>query len=178
MSFCNQPYSRMMYLPAFDLRNENFGIRWKQPIHDFKWKYFPRPQPFMQGIHRSPLNSPHKGQWRSFAVFFDLHLNKRLSKQSWARRFETPSRSLWRHRNDAYTIGKKLICYTMICSPIGFTYESHTTAFIDFILITNTQSTVKGKSRYIGIKDTPNSRDPAARCWQRGSSSFHRKNDG
>ena len=23
-----------------------------------------------------------------------------------------------------------------------------------------------------------NSRDPAARCWQRGSSSFHRKNDG
>ena len=23
----------------------------------------------------------------------------------------------------------------------------------------------------------PNSRDPAARCWQRGSSSFHRKND-
>ena len=27
-------------------------------------------------------------------------LNKRLSKQSWGWRFETPSRSLWRHCND------------------------------------------------------------------------------
>ena len=33
-------------------------------------------------------------------VFFYLHLNKRLSKQSWGWRFETPSRSLWRHCND------------------------------------------------------------------------------
>ena len=31
--------------------------------------------------------------------FFDLCLNKRLSKQSWGWWFETPSRSLWRHRN-------------------------------------------------------------------------------
>ena len=29
---------------------------------------------------------------RSFDVFFDLHLNKRLSKQSWGWWFETPSR--------------------------------------------------------------------------------------
>ena len=33
----------------------------------------------------------------SFDVFFDLRLNKRLSKQSWGWWFETPSRSLWRH---------------------------------------------------------------------------------
>ena len=38
---------------------------------------------------------------RSFDVFFDLHLNKRLSKQSWGWWFETPSRPLWRHCNDA-----------------------------------------------------------------------------
>ena len=37
---------------------------------------------------------------RSFYVFFDLHLNKRLSKQSWGRWFETPSRSLWRYCNE------------------------------------------------------------------------------
>ena len=37
---------------------------------------------------------------RSFDVFFDLCLNKRLSKQSWGWWFETPSRPLWRHRND------------------------------------------------------------------------------
>ena len=35
---------------------------------------------------------------RSFDVFFDLRLNKQLSKESWGWRFETPSRSLWRHR--------------------------------------------------------------------------------
>ena len=33
-------------------------------------------------------------------VFFDLRLNKRLSKQSWGWWFETVSRPLWRHRND------------------------------------------------------------------------------
>ena len=31
--------------------------------------------------------------------FFDLRLNKWLSKQSWGWWFETPSRSLWHHRN-------------------------------------------------------------------------------
>ena len=36
---------------------------------------------------------------RSFYVLFDLHLNKRLSKQSSRRWFETPSRSLWHHCN-------------------------------------------------------------------------------
>ena len=36
---------------------------------------------------------------RSFDVFFDLRPNKRVSKQSWGWKFETPSRSLWRHCN-------------------------------------------------------------------------------
>ena len=36
----------------------------------------------------------------SFDVFFDLGLNKRLSKQSWGWWFETPSWSLWHHCND------------------------------------------------------------------------------
>ena len=37
---------------------------------------------------------------RSFGVFFDLHLNKRLNKQSRRRWHETPSRSLWRPCNE------------------------------------------------------------------------------
>ena len=37
---------------------------------------------------------------RSFDVFFDLRLNKRLSKQSWGWWFETPLRSVWRHCNE------------------------------------------------------------------------------
>ena len=36
---------------------------------------------------------------RSFDVFFDLCLNKPLSKQAWGWSYETPSRSLWRHCN-------------------------------------------------------------------------------
>ena len=51
-------------------------------------------------------NSPVPGEFptqrpvtRSFDVYFDLRLNKRLSKQSWGWWFETQSRPLWRHRN-------------------------------------------------------------------------------
>ena len=51
-------------------------------------------------------NSPVSGEFpaqrpvtRSFDVFFDLRLNKRLSKQSWGWWFETLSRPIWRHRN-------------------------------------------------------------------------------
>ena len=36
---------------------------------------------------------------RSFDVFFDLRLNKRLSKQLWGWWLETPSCPLWRHCN-------------------------------------------------------------------------------
>ena len=33
--------------------------------HDvIKWKHLLRYWPFVRGIHRSPVNSPHKGQWR------------------------------------------------------------------------------------------------------------------
>ena len=72
------------------------------PMHDdvFKWKHFPRYWSFMRGIHRLPVNSPHKGQWcGALMFFFYLRLNKRLSKQSWGWWFETPSRSLWCHCN-------------------------------------------------------------------------------
>ena len=36
-----------------------------------KWKHFPRYWPFLRGIHRWPVNSPHKGQWR-WALMFCL----------------------------------------------------------------------------------------------------------
>ena len=39
--------------------------------HDdvIKWKHFPRYWPFVRGIHRPPVNSPHKGQWRGALMF-------------------------------------------------------------------------------------------------------------
>ena len=75
--------------------------------HDdvIKWKHFPRKWPFVRGIHRSPVNSPHKGQWRgALMFFFYLRLNKRLRKQSWGWWFETPSRPSWHHRNGKLAI--------------------------------------------------------------------------
>ena len=42
---------------------------------------------------------PQRPVTRSFDVLFDLHLNKRLSKQSKGWWFETPSCPLWRHPN-------------------------------------------------------------------------------
>ena len=54
--------------------------------HDdvIEWKHFPRYWPFVWGIHRSLVNSPHKGQWRG-ALMYSLicALHKWLSKQSW-----------------------------------------------------------------------------------------------
>ena len=40
-------------------------------IHDdvIKWKRFPRNWSFVRGIHQSPVNSPHKGQWRGALMF-------------------------------------------------------------------------------------------------------------
>ena len=40
-------------------------------MHDdvIKWKHFPRYWSFVQGIHRSPVNIPHKGQWRGALMF-------------------------------------------------------------------------------------------------------------
>ena len=39
--------------------------------HDdvIKWKHFPRYWPFVREIHRWPVNSPHKGQWRRALMF-------------------------------------------------------------------------------------------------------------
>ena len=56
-------------------------------------------------------NSPEAGEFpaqrpvaRSFDVFFDLCLNKRLRKQSWGWWFETLSRPLWRHCNARFKL--------------------------------------------------------------------------
>ena len=45
--------------------------------HDdvIKWKHIPRYWPFVRGIHQSPVNSPHKDQWRG-ALMFSLICNR------------------------------------------------------------------------------------------------------
>ena len=52
------------------------------------------------GSHRIPLTKAIDVRlW----CFFDLRLNKQFSKQSWGWWFETLSRSLWGHCNEAFT---------------------------------------------------------------------------
>ena len=45
-------------------------------VHDdvIKRKHFPRYWPFVRGIHRSPVNSPHKGQWRGALMFSLIYI--------------------------------------------------------------------------------------------------------
>ena len=76
-------------------------------------------EPFSALLAFCAGNSPVTGEFpsqrpvtRSFDVFFDVRLNKRLSKQSWCWWFETPSRSLCRHRNALYN---RTIWYTLFC---------------------------------------------------------------
>ena len=74
-------------------------------------------------------NSPVTGEFpaqrpvtRSVDVFFDLLLNKRLSKQSWGLWFETPLCSLWHHCNEVYSshaVGYEWSPYQLIFSPVS-----------------------------------------------------------
>ena len=57
------------FLNTFIISSGLFGLNCA--FHDdvIKWKHFPRYLPFVQGIHRSPVNSPHKGQWCRALMF-------------------------------------------------------------------------------------------------------------
>ena len=65
-----------------------------QYLHDdvIKWKHFPRYCPFVRGIHRSPVNSLHKGQWRRTLMFSLIC----AWTNGWAN--HRNAGDLWRHR--------------------------------------------------------------------------------
>ena len=73
---------------------------------------------------------------RMFELFFDLRLNKRLSKQSKRRWFETPSWSLWRHcngnrpRSPATAFRSEAKGYPMLLTGISYT-SNGVTAWIN-----------------------------------------------
>ena len=66
-------YAEVEVEVPWSTRNHGKPDRLMSHHHDdvIKWKYFPRYWPFVRGIHRSPVNSPHKGQWRG-ALFISL----------------------------------------------------------------------------------------------------------
>ena len=86
----------------------NHGVVMPIPFHSIyvtpRWRH--QMETFSALLAICVGNSPVTGEFpaqkpvtRSFDVFFDLRLNKCLSKQSWSWWFETTSVSLWRHRN-------------------------------------------------------------------------------
>ena len=76
---------------------------WDAPRHDvIKWKHFLRYWTFVRGIHRSPVNSPHKGQWRR-----TLMINLICARiNGWINNCEAGD--LRRHRLHQYVIVVKL----------------------------------------------------------------------
>ena len=77
----------------------------------------------------SPVTGEFSAQWpvtRSFNVFFDLRLNKRLSKQSWGWWSGTPSRSLWRHFNvSPWSLAWRTCCWLseQVCGLVNIYFS-------------------------------------------------------
>ena len=87
-SLCSQRY----FITVQQLEDT---LKRRKISHDdvINWKHFTRYRPLVrESTSQRPMT-------RNFNVSFDLRLNKRLSKQSRRRWFETPSRSLLRHCN-------------------------------------------------------------------------------
>ena len=75
---------QLKYILCNVLLNHNAVMTWKRFTHYWPlerkstshttwWRHqmetFPPNWPFVRGIHRSPVNSPHKGQWRRALMF-------------------------------------------------------------------------------------------------------------
>ena len=60
------------HLGKWPLGNDCHGGKihhWNHNDDVIYWKHFPRYWPFVRGFHRSPMNSPPKGQWRGALMF-------------------------------------------------------------------------------------------------------------
>ena len=70
--------------------------------HDdvIKRKHFPRYWPFVRGIHRFPVNSPHKGQWRGALMFSFIC----AWKDGWVNNGEAGDLRRYRAHNDVTVI--------------------------------------------------------------------------
>ena len=86
--------------------------------HDdvIKWKYFPRYWSFVRGIHISPVNSPHKGQWRG-ALIFSLIC---AWINGWVNNREAGD---WRRRSDHYDVSVMQLGTIVACLKAKWKYR-------------------------------------------------------
>ena len=88
------------------MRNPQFYVSGKRPMvdhYDFTtWRRFPCYWPFVAGIHRSTVDSPHKGtSYTGLWCCFDVCLDMILSQQSSGRFFR---------RYDAHVMSLQCVC--------------------------------------------------------------------
>ena len=84
-----------------------------------KWKHLPRYWPFLWGIHRSPVNSPHNGQWHGALIFYLIC----AWIKAWVNNIEAGD--LRRHRThyDVIVMGSHCLvgnCDVLAIFPISF----------------------------------------------------------
>ena len=83
-----------------------------------KWKHFARYWPFVRGIHRSPVNSPHKGLWRK-ALMFSLIC---LWINAWVNNREAGDLRRYRAHYDVIVMWCKVTETQSKSDPAGFIY--------------------------------------------------------
>ena len=93
--------------------------------HDdvIKWKHLPRNWPFVRGIHRSPVNSPHKGQWRG-ALMFSL-ICARIN--GWVNNREAGDLSRHRAHYDV------IVMHTLLCIDLRTTTPCRTCVSVNWV---------------------------------------------
>ena len=95
-------------------------------LHDdvIKWKHWPRYWPFVWGIHRSPVNSPHNGQWRGALMFSSINAWTNVSVNT------QDAGDLRRHRvhydvtvmQKGSVTRKMILCYDVFMELVHFTH--------------------------------------------------------
>ena len=105
------PSSRCWFHIAYGYGTSTVAVC-QYAIHDdaIKWKHFPRYWPYVRGIHRSPVNSPHKGQWRG-ALMFSL-ICARIN--GWVNNREAGDLGHYRAHYDVIVMKIQRLC----CTPL------------------------------------------------------------
>ena len=121
---------KLRWLLAFTLHQQTTHTPWRHQMETFSAL-----------LTICAGNSPVTGEFpaqrlvsRSFDVFFDLRLNKRLSKQLWDWWFETLSHLLWRHCNTSHFTGlccgfygtRRVTPPSLACLGIATDWENQT----------------------------------------------------
>ena len=85
------------------------GLRTHDDV--IKWKHFPRNWPFVREIHRSPVNFPHKGQWRGALMFSLIY----AWINGWVNNREAGDLRLQHGHYDVIVMQRISWCLNMIC---------------------------------------------------------------